>query len=86
MEQRTIVAYLALKGSSPRAIHKNLMDTLGPDALTYSLLTCSLRKAYSLPRDQDTPSVEGDRDIDEADQAFLFALDENPFSSVQQLS
>jgi hypothetical protein len=86
VDQRTIVAYLALKGLSPRAIHKDLMDTLGPDAVTGSRVTRDLREACYLPSDQDTPSVEDDKRIDKADQAILFGLDENPFASLPQLS
>jgi hypothetical protein len=83
MEQLTIVAYLTLKGLSPRAIHRDLMDTFGSDAAASSLLTHSLREACYLLSDQDILSVEDGRGIDEADQAILFALDENSFSSVR---
>jgi hypothetical protein len=62
------------------------MDTLGLDAVAYSSLTRSRREGWYLPSDQGTPSVEDDRDIDEADQAILFTLNENQFASVRQLS
>jgi hypothetical protein len=35
MDERMIVAYLALKEFAARAIHKDLMDTLVPDAMEY---------------------------------------------------
>jgi hypothetical protein len=86
MDQSTIVAYPPLNGLSPRAIHKDLMETLRPDAGVSSLVTHDLREACDLPSDQGTPSVEDDRGIDEADQAILFALDDNSFASVRQPS
>jgi hypothetical protein len=86
MDQCTIVVHMALKELSPGAIHKDLMDTLGLDAVVDSSLTRYLREGWYLPSDQGTPSVEDDRDIDEADQAILFTLDQNPFASVRQLS
>jgi RNAse (barnase) inhibitor barstar len=81
-----IVADLALKGLSPGAIHKDLMDILGPDAVASSSVTSYLREASCLPSDRDTPSVEGQRGIDEGDQAIMFALDEDTFASIWQLS
>jgi hypothetical protein len=86
MDQRMFVVYMAPKELLPHAIHKDFMGTLGIDAMTYSSVKHSLREACCLPSDQDTPSVEDPRSIDEADQAILFTLDENAFASVRQLS
>jgi hypothetical protein len=36
--QRPIVAYLSLKGMSAREIHDDILATLGPDAVSYSLV------------------------------------------------
>jgi hypothetical protein len=36
MPQRPIVAYLSLKGMSGPEIHDDIVDTLGPDAVSYS--------------------------------------------------
>jgi hypothetical protein len=55
-----MVAYLALKGLSLRAIQTDLMDTLGSDAGADSFVRHCLREACYLPSDQGTPSVEDD--------------------------
>jgi hypothetical protein len=81
-----IVASLAFKRVSPSAIHKDFMSVLGYDAMAYSSVTSPLCEACSLPSDQDTSSVEDQKSIDEADQAILFTLNENPFASVWYLS
>jgi hypothetical protein len=38
MTQSPIVAYLSLKGMSAREIHNDIVATLGPDAVSYSLV------------------------------------------------
>jgi hypothetical protein len=86
IDQPMIAASLAFKGLSPSAIHKDFMSVLGHDAMAYSSVTSLIREACSLPSDQDTSSVEDQKGIDEADQAIMFALDENTFASVWQLS
>jgi hypothetical protein len=45
MTQRPIVAYLSLKGMSAREIHDDIVATIGPDAVSYSLVTRYLREA-----------------------------------------
>jgi hypothetical protein len=44
MTQRPIVAYLSLKGMSSREIHDDIVATLGPDSLSYSLVTRYFRE------------------------------------------
>jgi hypothetical protein len=43
LEQRSTVLYLARKGLHPRAIHRDIVVTLGPEAASYSSVTRSLR-------------------------------------------
>jgi hypothetical protein len=76
-----IVAYLALKGLSAREIQEDLTATLGPHPVAYSQV-----RGYLLPSSQDAPSAEVRRRFDDADQALLSALDENPFAFVRDLS
>jgi hypothetical protein len=83
MDRPTIVACLALRGLSGRAIHKDLMDMLGPDAMAYSPVTRSLREGCCLPLDEETSSVEDNGGVHEADQAILFAPDENSCLSMR---
>jgi histone-lysine N-methyltransferase SETMAR len=86
MDQRMIVAYLALKRLSARAIHEDLTATLGRDAMAYSTVARYLHDAHCSPLHQTTLSVDVPRSLDDSDQAILSALDENPFASVRQLS
>jgi hypothetical protein len=86
MDQRTIVAYLALKGLSARAIHEDLMATLWRDAMAYSTVARYLHDTHCSPSSQRTASVEASRALDDSDEAILSSLDENPFASVHQLS
>jgi hypothetical protein len=59
---------------------------LGCDAVAYSSATHYLYEARCLHSDEEPLSVEISMVIDDADQAILFALGQNPFALVQQLS
>jgi hypothetical protein len=86
MDQRVIVAYLALKRLSARAIHYDLITTLGLDTVTYSTVARYLHNAYCSSSSLGTASIEVQRGLDDSDQAIMSALEENPFASVRQLS
>jgi hypothetical protein len=50
MAQCPIVAYLSLKRMSAREIYDDdIVATLGPDAVSYNSVTCSLREARFPP-------------------------------------
>jgi hypothetical protein len=86
MDQRSIAIYLDLKGLSARAIHENLVATLGSDAMAYSTVIRYLRKTcffLSTDRIVSGPIPEMP---DDADQAILSTLGETPFASVRQLA
>jgi hypothetical protein len=86
MIQRPIVAYLSLKGMSAREIHGDIIATLGPDAVSYNSVPhylCEARFPLSTPEPHPT---DVQRDLDDSDQAILAALEDNPFTSVRQLS
>jgi hypothetical protein len=86
MTQRPIVAYLSLKGMSAREIQDDIVFTLGPDAVSYSSVTHSLREAR-FPPSKPEPHPSGvQRNLDDSDQAILAALEDGPFASVPQLS
>jgi hypothetical protein len=86
MDQRMIVASLALKEPSTHAIHEDFAATLGCDAVAYNSVTQRLRKGHLLPSSQGAPSADGRNGIDDADQAVLPVLGKNAFASVRQLS
>jgi hypothetical protein len=86
MMQRSIVAYLSLKGMPPCEIHDDIVSTLGPDAMSYSLATRYLREARFPPLKPDLHPADVQRDLDDSDQAILTALEDSPIASMRQLS
>jgi hypothetical protein len=86
MDQRTIVAYLALKELSARSIHQDLVAALGGDAMAYSTVTRYIHDAHCSPSSQTAAPIAVPSGLDDSDEAIVSALDENPFASVRQLS
>jgi hypothetical protein len=86
MTQRTIVAYLSLKGVSAGEIHDDVLATLGPDTVSYSSVTRYLREARFPPSKPEPHPIDVQRDLDDSDQAILTALEDRPVLWVQQLS
>jgi hypothetical protein len=86
MDQRTIVAYLELKGLSPRSIHQDLVATLGGGAMADSTVARYIHDAHCSPSSQMAAPIAVPSGLDDSDEAILSALDENPFASVRQLS
>jgi hypothetical protein len=83
MDQRSSTIYLDLKGLLARAIHENLVATLGSDVMTYSTVTRYLRKTrcfHSTDRIASGPILKM---LDEVDEAILSTLGETPFASVR---
>jgi hypothetical protein len=85
MDQRIIVADLALTRRSACAIDADLIATLGPDAMPYSMVSRDLQTAYCPRSIQVTTSVEVARTLHDSYEAISSALDENPFASMRQL-
>jgi hypothetical protein len=86
MTHRPIVAYLPLKAMSACEMHDNVVAILGPDAVSYSSATSSLREArFPLSKPELHPA-DIQRDLDDSDQAILAALEDGLFASVRQLS
>jgi hypothetical protein len=86
MVQRSIVLYLVRKGLSPRAIHDDLVATLGADAVSSSSVTPYLRGALFSSSNPPTPLPEPEAQLDDCDHAILLARTEQPFASVRELS
>jgi hypothetical protein len=86
MEQRSIVPYLARKGLQPLAIHRDIVATLGPEAVSYSSVTRYLRDASLSSSNPVPPLPEQERQLDDCDQAILHALAEQPFASIRESS
>jgi hypothetical protein len=86
MTHRPIVVYLSLKWMSAREIHDDIIATLWPEAVLYSSVTRYIREGGFLPSEPEPHPADVQRDLDDSDQDILAALEDNPFTSVPQLS
>jgi hypothetical protein len=86
MDQCLIVLYLHKKGLSPKEIHEDLVPTLGPDAKAYRTVARYVHDAKCTLLKVTSPPDRISHQPDESDQAILLALEEQPFSSVRELS
>jgi AraC-like DNA-binding protein len=86
MDRRSSAIYLDLKGLSVRAIHEDIVTTLGADAMAYSTVTCYLRETRFFPSADRIASGPIPEMPDDADEAILSAFAEMPFASVRQLA
>jgi hypothetical protein len=70
---------------SAREIHDDIVATLGPDAVSYSSVTCYLREARFLPSKPEPEPHPADvqKDLDDSDQVILAALEDSPLASVR---
>jgi hypothetical protein len=83
MDQRTIYLYLSRKGFSAHAIHEELVQLLGFDAIAYSKVT------YHLPASRWTAQTEerhSDPPPDVVDNAILEAFGRTAFASLRELA
>jgi hypothetical protein len=83
MDQCTICLYLSRKGFSARAIHKELVQLLGRDAIACSTVTFHLRASC---RTAQTEERHSDPSSDIVDNAILEALDQTPFTFLRELA
>jgi hypothetical protein len=71
MDQRSICLYLNRKGLSAHAIHNDLVQVLGSDAVAYSTVTFYLRASHWTAGKEEQHS---DPPPDDVDNAILQAL------------
>jgi hypothetical protein len=83
MDQRTICLYLSRKGFSAYAIHEELVQLIGSDAITYSTVTYHLRASRWTAQTEERHS---DPPLDVVDNTILEALDQTPFASLRELA
>jgi AraC-like DNA-binding protein len=86
MDQRSTVPYVSMKGLSAKAIHQELVQTLGAEAVAYPAVTWHLRTAKFPAQSKEVPRKAGVSWTDAVDAAILMALTNNPFYSVRDLS
>jgi hypothetical protein len=84
--QKTIVLYIHMKGMGLDAIHKDLVCTLGKEAVAYTTVIKYVRNARFAPKTEAvTPEPAEGRNVP-VDEAILSALVEYPFFSGRELS
>jgi hypothetical protein len=83
MDQGSICFYLNRKGLSAKAIHNELVQVFGPDAIAYSTVTKTRRASHWTAQNEEWHSDLSD---DVVNGAILQALDQNPFATVRELA
>jgi hypothetical protein len=82
MDQQSTVMYLSLKGLNAVEIHNDLVVTLKGEAKSYRIVTHYLCKpslsSLKTPSLSESPAPI----LNEANEALLLALSEEPFASV----
>jgi hypothetical protein len=86
VDQRPIVLYLTRNSLSAIAIDTDLVVTLDRNATNYRSVTRFLREPNCPSSSPLTTFSEGKPGFDDSDQAILFALTEQSFPSIRQLS
>jgi hypothetical protein len=86
MDQKSICLYFARKGFKAVAIHKELVATLGAEAVNYPSVTGYIRDTRLSPYTHPVTFSEPDPAPDDSNDAILLALVEQPFTSVRQLA
>jgi hypothetical protein len=86
MDQQSSALYLAKKDLSATAIHRDLEETLGPEAVVYSTVATRLRTLGFRGKTEEEEISNRDQPLDEVDEVILKALADEPFSSVRELA
>jgi AraC-like DNA-binding protein len=86
MDQRLIAFYLVKKDLSATAIHRDLEEALGPEAVAHSTVTMYLRTLSFRGKTEDEEIGDQDQPLDKVDEAILKALADEPFPSVRELT
>jgi hypothetical protein len=80
------VLYLHLKGLKPTDIHRDLIDTLGGEAVSYPTVSRYIRETkFTVPKTLDYKFAPPPQ-LPDSDTAILLALEEQPFASVRTLA
>jgi hypothetical protein len=84
MEQRSIVLYFARKSFTAMSIHKELVATLGAEAVNHPSVTGYRREAKFSPPTHPATFSEPHLEPNDSDNALLLVLAEQPFAPVRQ--
>jgi transcriptional regulator of acetoin/glycerol metabolism len=85
MDQQSIFFYLSREGLSAVVIHGDLVAILGVEAVTYPSVTGYLHEAIFASSNPPDP-LPPQHQLDDSDQAMLFALADQSFASIRELS
>jgi hypothetical protein len=86
MDQKAILLYLCMKRMALDAIHQDLVETLGENAVAYSTVSKYARSLrFTIEKDTAQPEPM-DVGLNAVDQATLTAFADYPFVSVRELS
>jgi hypothetical protein len=83
MDHRSIALCLSKKRMPAVEIHRDIKAMLAADAPSYSSVTRFLRNALFGPDKSSTSSPTAEAHPDDADQAILLALADQPFAFVR---
>jgi hypothetical protein len=86
MDQRLMALYVPMKGLSAMAIHQEVVQTLGAEAVAYPTVTWYFHAAKFPTQDKEARDEAGVTQTESVDAAILKALTDNPYSSVRELS
>jgi hypothetical protein len=86
MDQQSIDLYLSRKDFSAVAIHGDLVATLGAEAVSYPSVTRYLCQAIFASSNPPDPLPSLEHQLDDSDQAIVFAFPDQPITSIHELS
>ena len=86
LEQRSIVLFLQRKGFTATLIHKELVEVLGSEAVSYSTVTKYLRSELTTPISKVCPKMDEKSGDEIIDDAIISVLADEPYSSVRQIA
>jgi hypothetical protein len=75
-----------MKGLSTKGIHTELVQVLGSDAITYSIVTKYIHNNVMLQNERESEDRAQDQAFSITDNAILEALEMMPFVTIRQIS
>ena len=86
MDQRSVCWFLRRKGMTATDIHKELVDVLHSEAVSYQTVTKYLRSESFIKQEAPSPNSDKKTCDEVVNEAILAVLEEEPYSSVRQIA
>ena len=86
MDMKSIVLYLSRKGLNAEEIHNDIIDTLGPNVISYQTVTRYLRSQSFFPRKSPHEKVANNSNVEENKILVQNALKISSFSSIREIA